>query len=383
MTQLTIFVDHDLLVDEFVQKALDGRIGCLLFNDEDFLMKNHGLMIKDTELCNSDILYFDGNLKTLRLPEGYFVKHSGYRFSLNKYSVFKTFESLTLNSHCLFPFDLVEQSMLKNFKIEGDSSGKACSTLDITKSKEVFKKKQIPHENFTYDISIKRKLDVHLAAVSYDINDALLETGAMMSGVYVSDLMKIYIPVHYECHKEIYSYTLDFLRIFLKNALSKGKDMYVLLKEYDSVYKYEVFSYIKYGSRTLKSCFYFYHLGKEDIYIPADENRERVKQYLCETAELTSQLPCYDGENIYANSCVNDNRVYVRLTDVEFSESMIEKNNPKYIAASGLKFVSRTKECREDEYSMSSWDYEYYIIVPEDFDEDEPYIPDEVYFGNY
>ena len=391
MTQLTIFVDeksfsvdHDLLVDDFVQRVLEGRIGCLIFNGEDFLMKYHGSLIIDTELCDGDTLHFNNDLRTLRLPEGYFVQNNKSKISLSVCPVFKILESLTLDSSYLFPFDLIETSMLENFKIERGSSEKMWVASDNKEFNSDRKRKHTPHENFSYDFTVKRKIDIHLATVDYDISDILLETGTVMSGFYVNKLMKFPGCENINSNdKQIYSYTLDFLRIFLKNALLKGKDVQISLLRYKSVDEYIVSSYTKTGSSKIKSYFYFYHIGKEDICISADENRERVKQYLCKTAELTSQLPCYDGENIYANSCVNENRVYVRQTDVEFSESMIKGNGPKYIAAPGLKFVSRTKECREDEYSMCSWDYEYYIIVPEDFDEDEFYYPEEMYLSYY
>lgn len=333
MSQLTIFVDektfdvkHDESVDAFVQRALNGRIGYITFNDENFLMKNHGLSIQDTDLCNGDTLRFNDNFKTLFYPEGYVIasdngklgylaRYGDIKVPLKNFSLFKILEALTLSSRHIFPHDLIDQSYLDVIKIDNAVSGdrhyygypKLSTDLeDIIHS---------PSEFFTYDLIIPKKLEIRFPEIDYDFSDTLLKTGSVISGFYVGKLMKFYKnELLCDNMPQIYSYTLDFLRDFLKIAFANHIPVKVTYKACKSFYKYEIIVSKTTKSYSLEKDITFYHLGMKDIHISAEENRKLVKQYLLKTVNLTCKMTCYDGEIVQANNLVKTDEVYVRLT---------------------------------------------------------------------
>ena len=337
MDFITIYVkrsgqadSHDLsgttLVDVFVQNILK-KGESLIFENEDFLLKNSGLRIEETNLFNqAELEIVELSLRHTFIPENHLLFFQGKEFKvflepIEGINLHKMTESFTLRCESILPFDVIDQSLFRKLSIvkrECDCELKLNKENNHYHKKLVLEKRiekenpdQIPSDLFVHDESYPGKIYVdELPDLKLVIDELIIQTGSVMAGGY---------PLSRFIHErtldvDIFSYTLDFLRLILAKMFAMGKKVEVYLTRFNNLDSYQI------CPKEENNPFFninFVHVGlkePEDLILSPEENRSKVMRFILNDFDFTASITCYDGETIFLNSLTREKKSYFRLT---------------------------------------------------------------------
>ena len=145
----------------------------------------------------------------------------------------------------------------------------------------------------------------------------LQQTGALLVGSY--PLQKLLDLKYKSGDIDIFSHSLSFLRLFLKEILS-SESKYSIFSSYvkpfhrlDS-YKFRV------EDKRIKKCIEinFVHVGREtvpqDIELDPEENRKLTMDFFTEKFDISACITCYDGESFHYNDSIERGAIECRYS---------------------------------------------------------------------
>lgn len=342
----------DQTVQEFFESLPDHENKTLFFEEEDFLKKYKDDQIRDTELYNlSTMQLVNIDPRTVILGEDEEILFESEKYLIyfcSDSSVFNLKHSITLFCECILPFQLIEERYFqkctivpKQYDRPGRINNKKVCVYQLQKFRDIGKEiEQIPSDLFIHDLTLEKKIvtDEFFDDKTSDlIIDLLISTGSVMAGSYVlSQLVDEIEPGDVD----IFSYSLDFLRLFLEYILDDKIYFNVKHCRQGRLDSYKV----KLGKEDPK-CLNFVHLGDvvpEDLILDRETNRDKTIQFILEDFDILACASCYDGKRVLTNQATLEKRSYYRLTCNQRYSKYLERGI-RLIPIPGIKTVKMTE----------------------------------------
>ena len=352
-------VDVTILIEDLarlVTRDLHKKFK-LIFDGKNILEEYKNCSIQDTDLydlATLSIIKYD--LRDMFLSQKdeeivfFKLNEKMSAFLRSKSSVFHILQSFRFYCKCIIPFNIIGEKYLHDFEIISDdecqklkskiNSSSDSYFYDIKYSDtEKFEKEQdqIQSDLFVHDHVFKEKIiadDYFNREMAELIDDALISTGSVIAGSYVLSRIIGGFEVN---DIDIFSYSLDFLRIFLKTALEKKLCPKIEYNRHDRLDSYK----ISFNEKFLN----FVHIGDqspEDVSISSDDNRSKTIKFILEDFDIMACATCYDGEKIYMNRLTLEKKSHIRLTNVSRYEKYLSRGF-ELIFINGMKATLLTE----------------------------------------
>ena len=336
-------VGYSVSIKELAKLVTDGTYKRmkLIFDGKDLLEEYPDCEIQDTDLYNlAEISVEKIDLEKIFIDEDRYVFISlddkRTAFLRSESSVFHILQSFRLYCTCIIPFSIVNERYLHDFDLVSNEIRMRHKHIEGCYLRFHYNIKysdaekfinddppQIQSDLFVHDHVFEEKIfteDFFDLMVSELIDQLIVSTGSVMAGSYV---LGQFIEGIEPGDVDIFSYSLSFLRLFINSLFRQGQQPKVTFNRHEGLDSYKI---------ELENGNYlnFVHIGQEDLYLSADDNRSKTIEFILEDFDIMACATCYDGERVYMNRLTLEKKSYIRLTNLE--------RHGKY-EARGIEFI--------------------------------------------